>query len=72
VPNRHPKKVVADAVDELVDARWRVEAASGHAWGRAYCGYGCCQVSIWSTPTNPGNHANKLRRAIERCPGEEV
>ena len=37
MPNRHPKKEVADAVDELVDAKWRVEAASGHPWGRAYC-----------------------------------
>jgi hypothetical protein len=70
VPDRHPKKEVADAVEKLRDGGWRVEPRSGHVWGRAYCPHGCCQISVNSSPQNAGNHAKKLARALERCPGE--
>lgn len=69
---RHPKKEVHEAVDELRKADWEVELRTGHAWAVAKCPYGCCMVSIWSTPQVPGNHARQLRRSLERCPGEEA
>jgi hypothetical protein len=67
--DRHPKKEVEEALQDLEDADWSVVQRSGHAWGLARCPHGCCQVSIWSTPRDPGNHARALRRAIERCGG---
>ena len=54
---------------------WRVEpTSSGHRWGVMRCpeeSRDGCQVSIWSTPRNPENHAKQLRRAVERCPHQE-
>jgi hypothetical protein len=26
-----------------------------------------CQLSVWSTPKNPQNHANAIMRAVGRC-----
>lgn len=72
MPGRHQKKEVADAVDDMETAGWRIEPRGGHVWARAFCQYGCCQVSISSTPRNPGDHAKHLRKSLERCPGEEV
>lgn len=72
MPGRHPKKEVHEAVKELSEANWDIEPRTGHAWGVARCPHGCCQVSIWSTPQSPENHAKQLRRSLERCPGEEV
>jgi hypothetical protein len=69
---RHPKKDVEEALAEAENSGWRVESASsGHRWGVMRCSELSsegCQVSIWSTPRNPGNHAKQLRRAVDRCP----
>lgn len=69
---RHPKKEVEEALSAAEAAGWRVEStASGHRWGVMRCAEASregCQVSIWSTPRSPGNHARQLRRAIDRCP----
>lgn len=72
MPGGHPDKEVNEAVGRLREAGWSVESRSGHPWGCAKCPHGCCIAWIWSTPRNPGAHARKLERAIERCPGEEV
>lgn len=68
---RHPKKEVEAALAELEDAGWAVvPTASGHRWGVARCaesGRSGCQVSIWSTPRSPDNHARQLWRALDRC-----
>jgi len=69
---RHPKKDVEAALKEAEAAGWEViPTASGHRWGVMRCSETSregCQVSVWSTPRNPGDHARQLRRAIERCP----
>ncbi|MQA91305.1 MAG: hypothetical protein GEU90_13935 [Gemmatimonas sp.] len=69
---RHPKKEVEAALSDAEAAGWRVEPTrSGHRWGVMRCPESSpegCQASIWSTPRNPGNHANQLRRVINRCP----
>jgi len=71
---RHPKKDVEQALADATEAGWTVVAtASGHRWGVLRCGEASrarCQVSIWSTPRNSGNHARQIRRALERCPHE--
>jgi len=69
---RHPKQEVEEALAAARTAGWSVErTVSGHRWGVMRCSEHSrdgCQVSIWSTPGNAGNHANQLRRALERCP----
>ncbi len=71
---RHPKKDVEAALVGLEEAGWIVTStSSGHRWGVARCGESNrsgCQVSIWSTPRNPGNHARQLRQTLERCQHE--
>lgn len=70
--SRHPKKDVEVALAYAEKAGWDVVSrSSGHRWGVARCGQAGrsgCQVSIWSTPRSPGNHAKQIRRAVDRCP----
>ena len=67
---RHPKKEVRRALDEATARGWQIETRHGHAWGIARCGQGS-KISIFSTPRNAENHANRIRRALERCPHRE-
>ena len=68
---RHPKKEVEDALTQLEEAKWTITAtSSGHRWGVARCSESNragCQVSIWSTPRNPGSHARQLLQKLDRC-----
>jgi len=74
---RHPKKEIEAALRHAALHGWRVEQAkgNGHAWGRIYCPDNdkecrCgefCVSSVWSTPKNPGNHANAIRRIVDNC-----
>jgi hypothetical protein len=70
--HRHPKKDVQRALRFAEDHGWTVTpTASGHRWGEMVCGHqgrDACQVSIWSTPKNAGNHANRLRQRVRNCP----
>jgi hypothetical protein len=72
---RHPRREIEDALRYAETKNWAVvPTKSGHRWGVMRCREATrqgCQVSIWSTPRNTGNHANALRRAVERCPHEE-
>lgn len=68
--SRHPKKDVEKALQFAEDNRWTVSPKNktgGHTWGFMICPTGEDRASIWSTPTNEGNHANQLRRAVIRC-----
>lgn len=71
---RHPKKEVEAAVAVAEEAGWTVTpTSSGHRWGVMRCSEASrsgCQVSIWSTPRNAGNHAKQIHRALDRCPHE--
>ncbi len=71
----HPKKDVEAALKYAEGRGWSVEMASGHAWGRLKCPCHTregCQVSVWSTPRNPGNHGKQLRRVVDRCDCKEA
>ncbi len=49
---------------------WAVVKSTGgsaHAWGVMRCPGDCPQVSVFSTPRVPENHARALRRAVDRC-----
>ena len=75
---RHPNKEIETAIREAERLGWEVikSGKSAHGWGRLLCQEQSrqgCQISIWSTPRSPENHARQILRAIARCPhrGEE-
>jgi hypothetical protein len=72
---KHPKRDVEDALRHAEANGWRVTLGGGHAWGKIYCPYNndecrCgqfCITCVWSTPKNPRNHADALRRVVDNC-----
>jgi hypothetical protein len=68
----HPKKDVERALRFAEEQGWTVRSSErGHRWGLMVCthaGPGACKVSIWSTPKNEGNHANRLRQRVRNWP----
>lgn len=72
---KHPRKEVEQALRHAELYGWQIEVGGSHAWGRMYCPYNrpeCrggryCMRSIWSTPTNEGDHARQLRRVVSKC-----
>lgn len=74
---RHSKPEVEEALRYAEEHGWRVEHGGSHCWGKMYCPHNdkecrCgdfCITSIWSTPANPGNHAKKIRRVVDKCTG---
>lgn len=69
--DRHTKKEVADAIDYAMSRGWRCERGSGHVWAILKCPRtqrDGCKLTVFSTPENSGNHANRLKRAVDKCP----
>jgi hypothetical protein len=71
--SRHPIRVIEDAFQYAESKAWRfIDAgSSSHAWGRLYCSERSrdgCKVSVWSTPRVPEDHAENLRRQVNKCP----
>lgn len=73
---RHPERDVEIVLRELERRGWTVELrGGGHAWGLLRCAWNsgacrdgrCCQMSVNSTPENPGNHAARLRGKALAC-----
>jgi hypothetical protein len=73
---RHKDKDVEAAIRHAETRGWTVsQGGGGHAWGRLRCPMNAeecrcgefCQISISSTPQNPGTHARKLRRLVDSC-----
>lgn len=70
---KHPNKEIENAILYAEQKGWRYKnvGKSAHAWGRLLCSLPTregCQMSIWSTPRNTFNHAEQIRRAIDKCP----
>ncbi len=69
---RHPKKEVEDAVAYAKSKLWTWRK-QGH-WGRLFCPHGGrdgCQVGVFGTPRDAGNHARQIIRAVNRCPHQQ-
>lgn len=68
---RHPNKHIEAELKYAESKGWRVELGGAHAWGKILCPYGQrggCIRRVWSTPTNPEDHARFQRRQIAACP----
>ena len=68
---RHPSPTIEEALAYARRYGWSVSKSRGgsaHSWGVMRCPGDCPQVSIFSTPRVPENHARALRRAVDRCP----
>ncbi len=71
----HTKKEVENALKYAESQGWRITQGGSHCWGKMYClsnDSDCrcgefCITSIWSTPKNPGNFANAIRRVVNNC-----
>lgn len=67
---RHPKKEVEEAIQYAERRGWHVRMGGAHAWGFLYCpfaGREGCIVPVWSTPTDAGNHAKRIKRRVNKC-----
>ncbi|HXQ50415.1 MAG TPA: hypothetical protein VN802_04915 [Stellaceae bacterium] len=72
---KHPERVIEEAVRHAEALGWAWRKGGGHAWGIIRCPWNdraCrngtfCQASIWSTPRNPTNHARHLERVVDKC-----
>ncbi len=65
----HPNKHIREALRYAEQNGWRVVKAGprAHVWGSMYCPLAArqgCSRNVFSTPTNPENHAKQLRRAV--------
>jgi len=68
----HQNKHIREAIRYAQERGWRVVKASGqaHVWGKLLCPHGArdgCFFNVHSTPSNPENHAKRIRRAIDDC-----
>jgi hypothetical protein len=69
---RHPKQEVEEAVAYAEGKKWTFRK-QGH-WGRLYCPHhdrDGCQIGVFGTPRDAGNHARQIKRAVDRCPHQE-
>jgi hypothetical protein len=69
----HPNKHIREAIEYAKKHGWKFEKAGAraHAFGSLCCPLSKregCLIHVFSTPRNPENHANWIRRQVDRCP----
>nr|WP_282557672.1 hypothetical protein [Providencia burhodogranariea] len=71
---RHPNKHIQAAIEYAILQGWVLVSSgnSSHAFCRLRCGnaeneHQSHQMSVWSTPSNPENHAKQIRRKVDNC-----
>jgi len=71
---KHPNKHIRDAIDYALQNGWVIidTGKSGHSFCRLKCvlGHNEHQMSIWSTPKSPENHAKQILNKVKQCNGE--
>jgi hypothetical protein len=63
--SRHPKKEVEEALKDAEEKELKVEQSRtrAHKWGDVAChDTDHRKQSVWSTPQDPGDHANDIKR----------
>ncbi|OAM31705.1 hypothetical protein A7P96_04510 [Eikenella sp. NML03-A-027] len=72
---KHPNKHIRAALAYAEQHGWAVVPAgkSAHAFCRLRClqGHTEHQMSVWSTPRNPENHAKQIIRKVNECLPEQ-
>ena len=70
--SRHPNKEIQAALEYAASRGWHIEKSKrGHNWGRILCPHGGrdgCLKFVYSTPRNPGRHAQDIREVVDDCP----
>ena len=67
---RHPNKEIESAVKYAEAHGWEYVRQGSHVWGVLHCagrGRDGCRMSVNSTPRNPYNQAEKIRRSVNQC-----
>jgi hypothetical protein len=62
----HSKKEVREALDHAKARGWTIHPGGSHRWGIIWCPAHEHFVNIHSTPKNSGNHANQIKRTVDR------
>ena len=67
--SHHPHKEINAAIEVAIQNGWVYTKSKGHAAGRLKCQNKnkCHQMSIWSTPKNPYDHAKRILKAVNKC-----
>ena len=66
----HPNKEVSDAIAHALRLGWTMIDGTGHLYVMLRCPQGDrtgCQVPVFCTPKNPGNHARRTIREVNAC-----
>lgn len=72
---KHPNKHIREAIKLAIANGWEMvdTGKSAHAFCRLRCvaGHTEHQMSIWSTPKHPENHAKQILHKVQQCRGEQ-
>lgn len=69
---KHTNKEVRAAIEYAISKGWIFTHSNGHCFGRLRCGsdeleHNKHQLSVYSTPKSPENHAKQIIRLVDRC-----
>ncbi len=73
--SRHTRKEIEEVLQKLEAEGWMIVPGKGHVWGLLRCPRNSeecrcgvfCQMSVWSTPKDPGRHARQLYQKATAC-----
>ncbi|WP_249962239.1 hypothetical protein [Histophilus somni] len=72
---KHPNKHIQAALDYALSHGWQIvpSGKSAHSFCRLRClrGHSEHQMSVWSTPKSPENHAKQIIRKVNECSEDE-
>lgn len=72
----HPDKHIREAIEFAESLGWTFEKSvpRAHSFGILYCPQnerGACRIVVYSTPKTPFLHAQRITRAVNKCPHGE-
>ena len=70
--NKHPNKEIEGAIKYAEQNGWTYKDSgkSAHSWGQLLCPLHTREghtIYIWSTPRNTFNHAQQIRKLVDKC-----
>lgn len=75
--SKHPNKEIEEAITYAEENSWiyKDSGKSAHAWGKLLCPLHTREghkMSVWSTPRNAFNHAQQIKRLVDKCQHESM